>query len=433
LEQEQKKADAAAAKKLEQQMESKGKGKGKGGAEDSWMDDLDDIIRQAMNPGGGGMESALVSIAKQYPQALQARAMATDSHPVSDELVPMYEALTNATSMAPLTNAISINPKPAPTGKSKEFSNQGAKNHNQKKPITRNYATKSFLETAGINSFSICFNDEGEEGALQLAPPKPANSLISVGTMHWGLDFGGISVGNASMPVKFCSPDSKKAGQMTACGAIPDSGTTLFMGPQKHIDLLYEDICDRWQRCRTAVSSGLQKKKLEIFQMLIGECGTWMTEENGLDEMPSLHFKVAGKDGTKQTLSIDAAGYIMEQQIPIEKMEWQEVMGIPLKMPVKTGKYSKVCAPAFGALEDTGMQTETSQNGAVWILGSSLFYYFTVGYDLNETAPAISFTEQSCGCSKETSLVSNSIGRARQLRKLSGPPRVSHFDLSIGL
>merc|ERR1719335_1000290 len=114
------------------------------------------------------------------------------------------------------------------------------------------------------------------------------------------------------------------------------------------------------------------------------------------------------------------------------KVVVKNIMGMPVKVPKKTGTRSKVCAPSFGPMD---MQTE--KNGAVWILGSPLFYEYTIGYDLDKESPAISFTKQTCGCSEETSLVShNGHGgkrRARQPRVLSGPPRVSNFDLSMGL
>merc|ERR1712224_49766 len=119
-----------------------------------------------------------------------------------------------------------------------------------------------------MGRFSMCFNDKGKEGALHLGTPKVKDALTSVGTVHWGLDFQGITIGEKSLPLKICSPKSKKKGQVTACGAIPDSGTTLFMGPQEHIKKLFEGICDGWKRCRTATSTGLQDKKAEMVALL---------------------------------------------------------------------------------------------------------------------------------------------------------------------
>jgi len=235
--------------------------------------------------------------------------------------------------------------------------------------------------------------------------------------------------------VEICSPESKKDGQKSACGAIPDSGTTLFMGPQEHIGKLFESICDAWERCRNASSTGLQKKRAELVALLLSQCGSWMTEENGLDELPSLHFKLAGADGNKKTITLDGASYVIETMEEEMKVVQKNIMGMPMRVPEKTGKKSKVCAPAFGAME-----LNTKDHGPVWILGSPLFYEYSVGYDLDEEKPAISFVETSktpCGCSSDTALMSKTsqAGKrmARQPRLLHGPPRMPTFDLSLGL
>merc|ERR1719161_2913699 len=47
---------------------------------------IGNIIKQAMASGGGGMESAIASIAQQYPAGLQALATSTDSYPKSAAL-----------------------------------------------------------------------------------------------------------------------------------------------------------------------------------------------------------------------------------------------------------------------------------------------------------------------------------------------------------
>merc|ERR1719215_1074585 len=82
------------------------------------------------------------------------------------------------------------------------------------------YDSKGFLQEAGVPRFSMCFN-YNEDGVLRLGGPEPKLTLGSVGKSHWGLDFRG-----------FCSEASKKPGQETACGVIPDSGSTLMMGPK---------------------------------------------------------------------------------------------------------------------------------------------------------------------------------------------------------
>lgn len=393
---------------------------------------IDNIIKKAMANGGGGMEDAIGNIAQQHPRGLQALAMSTDSQPLPLQGIDTVDDSQPGDSI----DSQDI-PKHSDVIDSQEIPKQSdiVSRDSEKIPgelKRESYKTKSFLQSAGISRFSLCFNDEGKEGALHLSPPKAENVLASVGTVHWGLDFQGVSVGNSSVPAKFCSPASKKDGQQTACGGIPDSGTTLFMGPEEHIEMLFEGICDGWERCRKAVSTGLQKKKVEVLMMLLSQCGSWMTEGSGLEELPALHFQLADVNGKKQTLSLDGAAYIIEQNVQNMKVVVKNIMGMPVKVPKKTGTRSKVCAPAFGP-----MDMQTKKNGPVWILGSPLFYEYTVGYDLNKESPGISFTKQACGCSQETALVSSGKQggkrKARQPRLLEGPPRVPDFDLSMGL
>eukprot|EP00434_Breviolum_minutum_P032704 symbB.v1.2.028921.t1/scaffold3113.1/size63308/2 len=99
----------------------------------------------------------------------------------------------------------------------------------------------SFLERAGVQRFSMCFNHNAD-GVLALRTPPQTNFLSSSGKVHWSLNFHGVSVGEQELTAGFCG-DSK-------CSVIPDSGTTLFAGPQEHIESLYESLCQRWARCK---------------------------------------------------------------------------------------------------------------------------------------------------------------------------------------
>ncbi|CAJ1343879.1 unnamed protein product [Effrenium voratum] len=103
-----------------------------------------------------------------------------------------------------------------------------------------------FLKKAGIERFSMCFNQEGP-GVLGVNEPSAKEALQSVGSVHWGLDFRGISVGQDTQNLDFCQ--EKGPGMDTACGLIPDSGTTLITGPADEIEKLYEGICRQWPRC----------------------------------------------------------------------------------------------------------------------------------------------------------------------------------------
>ncbi|CAK9083526.1 Aspartic proteinase A1 [Durusdinium trenchii] len=106
-----------------------------------------------------------------------------------------------------------------------------------------------FFDRAHVQRFSMCFN-RNADGVLGINTPPHPNALSSVGKLHWGLDFQGISIGDQKMQVSFCDPKSKEAGMETACGIIPDSGTTLIAGPEMQLGMLFEAVCNGWQRCK---------------------------------------------------------------------------------------------------------------------------------------------------------------------------------------
>jgi hypothetical protein len=294
-------------------------------------------------------------------------------------------------------------------------------------PLGFDYASK-------VTGFSMCFNDMGADGALHFGVRKADNALLSVGREHWGLDFRGISVGKdgEQAPVKFCTPQEKKEGARTACGAIPDSGTTLIMAPMKHIEKLIGELCDKWERCHTAVSQGLEKEKMKIFQMLLHDCSSWVGK-NGhknttLHELPDLHFHLAGSDGKLQTISLTGDDYIIETMEDEVEMVTRNIFGMPIKIPHKTGKTQRVCAPAFSSME-----METKDNGKVWILGAPLFYKYTVAYDNDDKKPSIAFHKhEKCGCpsAKSGSLVaSETTQRLSGMREIHEAPRLPSFAL----
>lgn len=97
----------------------------------------------------------------------------------------------------------------------------------------------SFLESAGVRRFSMCFNHNAD-GTLGLRTVPRENLLTSTGRVHWSLNFHGVSIGE--LKVDPCSSSK--------CSVIPDSGTTLFSGPESQISSIYEALCLSWQRCR---------------------------------------------------------------------------------------------------------------------------------------------------------------------------------------
>mmetsp|Transcript_63646 Transcript_63646/g.163847 ORF Transcript_63646/g.163847 Transcript_63646/m.163847 type:complete len:317 (+) Transcript_63646:2-952(+) len=257
--------------------------------------------------------------------------------------------------------------------------------------------------------------------------------------MHWGLDFRGVSIGNETAPVAFCDPSQKDPKQATACGAIPDSGTTVMMGAPEHLLKLFDGLCQEWDRCRTLAATldakaatGGEEEEIEVevlqedppakeaetsaaagtaaasadqreaelearlrrqqaFHDLLMNCTQW-APKGDVSEMPSLFFKLGGAGGTEQTLELPAAAYVMRVRKEEVKHIHKKLMGvIPVEEAIYTGKMVEVCAPAFGAQDYV-----TEKNGPVWILGTPIFYQYNVGYNLGGH-PSISFSSAPCG------------------------------------
>jgi hypothetical protein len=325
---------------------------------------------------------------------------------------------------------------------------------------------KGFLEQARVDRFSMCFLD-GADGVLRLNPAPQEKAHGSIGQAHWGLDFRGVSVGNHSVGAAFfCNGTNLEPGQRTPCGAIPDSGTTAFMGPEAHVTELLDEICDRWPRCAenyTALAAAAKAAKAaaishykvnpfesikagtkaDVLNLLLKDCQSWLNESDGLDEMPPIYFHVAGSNGTNQTLKIPGYAYVIERKEEELDYVYKHIDGlgdIPLGVN-HTGRFQKVCTPAFGAME-----YNTKENGPVWILGTPIFYEYIVGYDLAPTPPSIVFTsvdEEPCGsCNKDIGLVSTSNTSAlradssrvsRQPRKVHGKFRRPSIDVRLPL
>lgn len=307
---------------------------------------------------------------------------------------------------------------------------------------------KGFMELSGMHSFSVCFNDGGN-GVLRMDPSPAAVELGSVGRSHWGLDFRGITVNKETINAKvdICGPKEMETGQKTACGAIPDSGTTVIMAPAKHIKLLFEAICQAWPRCATTTKeSGEEPHK--VMQALLFQCQDWLNVPAGTnagqaldEELPSLHLEIADHVGKLQTLILDPVDYIMEtMQTQLHHLS-QHMEGLTppnlTNLMEPGGIQKKVCAPAFGV-----MDFDTKLNGPVWILGTPIFYKYQVGYNMSSTPPSISFIDDACGtCTNEMVLVSQEnstsserdVRTPRNLRQVNGPLRVPNLDKSKGL
>lgn len=318
---------------------------------------------------------------------------------------------------------------------------------------------QGFLGAAGIKRFSLCFN-QAADGVLRFREPPAPKELSSIGTAHWGLELGGVSIGSgeSSTRIGICGPSTMSEGQKSACGAIPDSGTTMIMAPQEHLMELFGGLCDRWERCASSVHSaggahaaraGQGKAKHEAFLELLHDCSNWRKADEGLESLPDIHLHLrGGKESDQQTLALTGNDYVLETREDEMQLVTRNLMGvIPVDFAVPTGRERSVCVPAFGALEFL-----TKDNGPVWILGTPIFYAFRVGYNQARSPPAISFTEGACGkCHAGSMLETESSyhgagatsrayragtalrSRATRPRFISNPPLLPSMSLLGGL
>eukprot|EP00927_Polykrikos_kofoidii_P016574 TRINITY_DN174_c0_g1_i3.p1 TRINITY_DN174_c0_g1~~TRINITY_DN174_c0_g1_i3.p1 ORF type:complete len:548 (-),score=76.45 TRINITY_DN174_c0_g1_i3:112-1755(-) len=308
---------------------------------------------------------------------------------------------------------------------------------------------KSMLELAGITRFSMCFT-ERTDGVLRLGTPALKAPLSSVGVMHWGLDFRGIRIGDSTKPI-LCSTDEMPATQDTPCGIIPDSGTTNILGPQEDVNDLLDAICDGWARCRSnftaLVKAGeaaaqasadvygfdpfgftnITSKKRDVLNLLLADCDSWISDGDGLRELPSLHFGVASVANERnQSIELTGWSYVVEYSFnQTERSELQKVA--QQKLP------KRMCKHSFGPME-----YRTKSNGPVWILGTPLFYTYRVDYESGTSPPSMSFTKLSdepCGaCENNAVLMSEAHHTQNSLqsspRRIWGQARSPAIDVS---
>jgi hypothetical protein len=257
---------------------------------------------------------------------------------------------------------------------------------------------------------------------------------------------GGVAAG------PLCSRETMREGQATPCGAIPDSGTTQIVGPQAHVDALLEAICDGWPRCSDNHSALVRAvehaerviegtystqpiefnvhNKGEVLKMILSDCAVWL-EEGGLDELPPVHFHLAG-DSSKQTVTIPARTWVVEMVVEVPQFSFVHIGGV--EVPVVSNSTTVTvegCSHSFGPME-----YDTQANGPVWILGTPLFYDYVVGYDMDQKTIALTSQEdEPCGtCDEKVGLVASRSGassrRSRVPRRQLGSPRKPTIDVS---
>jgi len=349
----------------------------------------------------------------------------------------------------------------------------------------------TFLQFAEVDRFSMCLTD-ADEGVLRLNTPKTTDEMLlgSVGKLHWGVDFRGISVGDIHADVVVCTGDNMQPFQETPCAAIPDSGTTLISAPEWQLEQLFTTICDKWDRCRNNYTRFMEAQekvedlaedllngtvpwdifntsKAQTFQSILHDCDSWLTEEDTLDaELPELHFHVRGSEGRNQTLSLRGWAYVMEVtqegSTDQQKKAGQpgdifvaspdaavlrptagradqkeaDMESIPMELPpdpFTAGTSPKrACQAAFGT-----MDYSTSINGPVWILGTSFFYDYDITFNLGSEPPSMAFRElkeEGCGTCRSQSPASlgqtvagKSSSARKSPRRVNGTPRRSQI------
>eukprot|EP00930_Biecheleria_cincta_P002376 TRINITY_DN103382_c0_g1_i1.p1 TRINITY_DN103382_c0_g1~~TRINITY_DN103382_c0_g1_i1.p1 ORF type:complete len:519 (+),score=56.83 TRINITY_DN103382_c0_g1_i1:109-1665(+) len=273
------------------------------------------------------------------------------------------------------------------------------------------HASKLFLQEAKVDRFSMCFRDSNNSGALRVNLPSFKKTIANVGTLHWGIDFQGLSIGphgeTAPAETLFCGPETMRKGMDTPCGIIPDSGTTLIMGPEEQVLLLEQSLCSKWPRCNQRAQG---TPSSDLFRLLLMNCSDWLSEGVGLHEIPSVFFHVKDADGTKSSFELTSWAWVTENTL------------------VGAGEHRKVCTSAFGP-----MQYVTEKNGPIWIFGTPLFYEYNVGYDLG--SKQISLEQGKCEpCDTEVGArlsLAEDRTRYRWPRAMHGKPRPPHIDVNL--
>lgn len=301
---------------------------------------------------------------------------------------------------------------------------QHHEDHHADEPQREEVPVPGFLEQAGIGRFSICFNDGDQPGLLRFNVQEQPGALASIAKEHWALGLQSISVGDhvESSQAVFCGEDSTHS-EDAGCAMIPDTGTTVMMGPKAHIMKLFSSMCDAWPRCRAAYEDAKPEKlpKHEVFQKQLHSCTEWISMGDGLKELPSIHFHLQDQLGIKKTATLSPWAYVVETDA--SEIGKSAVLLGDLATNA-SAVHPTVCMPAFGVAE-----ISSSSSGQVWLFGTPFFYDYVVTYDWTSQAPSVTFSQGPCGrChTADASFVIGEghvqVDRRKQLRRLSGTPR----------
>jgi len=268
----------------------------------------------------------------------------------------------------------------------------------------------SFLGEGNIQTFSICvpMDDQGNvgTGALRFGVPPQPDAMQSEGHAHWTIDLRGVSV-NGGNPIG--------SGKV-----VPDSGTTLLMGPAKSVQDLFTSLCKAWPACANV---GGNESEYITFQKVLEDC------PESRKDMPKLTFHLGSGASTKD-LSMTEVNYVMETEEDQLEDVTKHLGDLTIHGEKKTGQKVRKCIPAFGVMSDM----PESGSEELWILGTPLFAKYKVTYNLNEKTIGFSEPCDVCpGSRKAARLFREQTSQAEipRHRVLDRPARVSHIHDEI--
>lgn len=269
----------------------------------------------------------------------------------------------------------------------------------------------SFAEVAGARSFSMCLGPS--EGFLHFNV-EVREGLGTVTHDYWALHLSRVSVGDA--PWTLGAPIL----------AIPDSGTTMLALPMAHLHSLLGELCEAWPRCRVEALRS-QRAWHVAFSSLLYRCQEWMPHGDGLRELPMLQLEVSDLRNRSQVLEIFPHDYVVESQVSHAHyiLEWlQGLLPHQISDMFVNNATDLVCLPGFSEV--------ATMSSPTWILGTALFFEYTVGFDLKSSPPSMSFNRGVCQCEQEVALVGQRTWSSTPSRRISQPVRVPQMPRGRG-